>query len=613
MKLNIFEKADPEKFEKDNWFFPESLNGEINYFHLGDELFDICKTLEGEGKIELSHNVALLAHLLGMGFRPDEVNNPFKSFATWEDGSRTIATDDFTENHLLVFRKILERTNSPAIKARVADVLWIMTKPAKRIDAELAIQSYIALSVLLRNADVKEILYASYYLKRAIQIWLQLGGDEKVRLSIQKEVEACMKLDQPEPPNFTRFFFYELIPNILDSSDTQRWIELGEKLLAETIAQKEFEKARSYLTAMRLILRAAKDEAGAIKMVERKTDMFVYEAREMKTAKAGPMILQHLYNKAIEACRNTKGKAPLSRELHKELLEVQKEIPGTLSKIHESVDLQPAIEQMVNLIREKDFKDAMKVIALKSLPQKKDVLFKEAEDMMASFPLQSLFTTTIIDEKGKVVARRPGMSTSPEEKLAATRSRASQNLLIVFEIKGIAIGCAQREVNNRVDYDELFFDSILYPNPFVPVSRVHQFKRGLVCGLRGDWISSICILVPLLENSLRTVMQIAGHNMTSIDAESIQKEKDLNAFIYSEELASVVGADMQFQLQVLLCDKAGLNLRNQVAHGLMTDGVAYSGAPAFVWALSLLLCISFQERYFAVNVKPEVGDEEADT
>ena len=47
-------------------------------------------------------------------------------------------------------------------------------------------------------------------------------------------------------------------------------------------------------------------------------------------------------------------------------------------------------------------------------------------------------------------------------------------------------------------------------------------------------------------------------------------------------------------MQVLLTDKAGLNLRNQVAHGLLTDGMALSEVGSFIWAMMILLCANFQ-------------------
>lgn len=126
----------------------------------------------------------------------------------------------------------------------------------------------------------------------------------------------------------------------------------------------------------------------------------------------------------------------------------------------------------------------------------------------------------------------------------------------------------------------------------------NQYKHGLIRGLKGDWTSSMYILVPLIENSLRCLMEANGYNMIKIDADGIQQEKDLNSFIYNEELREIIGEDLQFQLQLILCDKTCYNLRNILAHGLATDALAGSTIGPYVWAFTLNLCFKFQRGFF---------------
>ncbi len=611
MNLTICEKADAAAFESENWSFPEAINNITRYLPLRDNLFKICESLETEGKPVLAQNVCLVAHTCGMVLKLGEPGTAFKPLAEWQNG-RTVSPDDLTNTHLSVLRSAKGRTENAAIKARLSDLLWLKARPPQVADAESAIQSYLTLAKQIRETDVDHLLYSSHYLKRAIQLLKKIGGNEEIRAQIQIEIEACLFLSKPEPNNFIRFFFYNLISEVLKPEDLKKWIDLGEDLISKTMTQKNFEKARAYREAMSEILKLVKDADGSASMLEKRTDLFVQEAREMRSAKADPSILQSLYNKAIEACRNTKGKSTLAKELHGELLEIQKAIPSGLKMYSQQIDLQPAIEEKIKLVREKTFLEAVKIVAIQSVPRKKETTFKEAEEVMKNFPLQSLVETVFLDEKGKIIARRTGMGTTPDEQAAAIRARAVQDLLMAVEIRGVVIGWVQRELNNRTDFEDAIFDNLLYPNPFVPTTRIQQFKRGLICGLKGDWISSTSILVPLLENSLRAIMQIAGHNMTTLDADGVQKERDLNSFIYSEELAALIGMDMQFQLQVLLCDKTGLNLRNQIAHGLMTDGAMFSGASPFIWSLSLLMLFTFQERYYSAKAAPNSSGEDSE-
>ena len=599
--MNFCEKAAPEAITQD-WNLPDSICDEIDYLKLRSVLFASSTDAANAKNDALADSLAVVAHSCSMGLQLTEPGTPFKPLAVWADGSRTVSPDDLKEKHLGVLEKFAAQAANCAIQARLYDLLWVKTRPSKRDFAERAIKSYIELASQIRRHHIDKITYASIYLERAIQLWRQIGSDARVRASLEAEMEACMELSQPEPTNFIRFQFFDLIQFVFEDKDLGKWVKIGEEMVKESLEQKHFEKARSYLESIRALYKAVKDSANSALLKERHTDLFVAEAREMKQAGVDPMILQNLYNKAIEACRNTPGKAKLAKELHSDLLEIQKGIPGNLKGFSEKVDLQPAIEQTIEAIQKQTFENAIKIVALKSRPTKKSHLYAEAERQIKSYPLQSLFTTVILDEKGKVVAQRPGMGSTPEEHTAAVRSRASQNMLMGFELKGVVLTWAQREINNRMDFDDRFIDSLLYPNPFVPWSRRAQFKRGIITGLKGDWISSVSILIPQLENSLRHVMQLAGHNMSTFDTDVIHQDKDLNSFIYTDEFGALLGEDMQFQLQVLLCDKTGLNLRNKFAHGLLTDSAALGGSSAYLWALTLLICLDFQARYYAANV-----------
>ena len=204
-----------------------------------------------------------------------------------------------------------------------------------------------------------------------------------------------------------------------------------------------------------------------------------------------------------------------------------------------------------------------------------------------------------MDEKGKLVAKRSGIGNAEKDKQTLIRSEATQYILHKVSVCGTIIRWMRREIYCRIDLMSDTFDSILYPNPFVPESRIIQFRQGFLRGLAGDWISSISILVPQLENSLRTLLGLSGIDVVSVDNEGVQQEKDLNALIYEKDFERLFGEDMTFQLQVILTEKAGFNLRNRVAHGLVPDSLALSDIGPMVWSMSLLLCIRSQQMFTA--------------
>ncbi len=595
--MKICEKASVNSIIENDWHFPNEIGSETSLHKIQSALFALCEPMESEGKHDLAQTIGLLAHVSGMGLQLSEPGTPFRSFAEYGNGQRTANLDDLTQEHLEAIKEAVKRTNNRFMLARLNDVLWIKVRPPERSYAQAAIKSYLNSSDLyLSNAAL--FMDAKNYTLRAIQLWKQLGADPIIRTEIEEALVKCMFLGKDEPQNFVRFFFFENIVQCFDPVDAQKWIDLGNQLAADSLKQKNFEKARKYSEQVEEIHRRVKDKSNAQKMQVNQTNIFIQEAREMRAAGASAMILQDRYNKAIEAARNTPGMSAEAKVLLSELTEVQKDIPGDLKEISVPIDLKPAIEETINLIREKSFEDAIKIIAFKTVPAKKSDLYNQAKETIKAHPLQALISGVVLDEKGKVIAKRASMNSTQEENLGVVRSQASQHLIFSVTIKGSVLGWAQRELNNRTDFDESLIDSLLYPNPFIPKSRVLQFKRGLMTGFKGDWISAVYILIPQLENSLRHLMQLAGYEMVKMDSDGIQQEKDLNAFIYSDEFQDIVGEDMAFQLQVILTDKIGLNLRNQIAHGLATDGTVLSEVGPFIWSMTLLLCLHFQRQFF---------------
>ena len=134
-------------------------------------------------------------------------------------------------------------------------------------------------------------------------------------------------------------------------------------------------------------------------------------------------------------------------------------------------------------------------------------------------------------------------------------------------------------------------------NPFVPPGRENLFIKGLYAGLIGDFITSTHILIPQIENSVRYLLSNRGAITSGIDTKNngIQKEDNLNATLFPSkypQIASIFDEDTLFDLQGLLIEKSGSNLRNRMAHGLINDNEFSSPIFSYLWWVTLRLCFS---------------------
>ena len=75
-----------------------------------------------------------------------------------------------------------------------------------------------------------------------------------------------------------------------------------------------------------------------------------------------------------------------------------------------------------------------------------------------------------------------------------------------------------------------------------------------------------------------------------LDDQGIQDERPLNDILYCSEVEEIFGEDVAFDLRGLLVERYGSNLRNRVAHGLMSFDGFYSIETAYFWWITLRLC-----------------------
>ncbi len=135
---------------------------------------------------------------------------------------------------------------------------------------------------------------------------------------------------------------------------------------------------------------------------------------------------------------------------------------------------------------------------------------------------------------------------------------------------------------------------IVSNSPFVPPEREYLFAKGLYAGLTGDFFTSTHILIPQIENSIRYLLWTQQNVRTSgLDNRGIQEEHRLTTTLDPSkcpEISSIFNEDTLFDLQGLLVEDSGSNLRNRMAHGLINDNGFFSPLMSYLWWLTLRLC-----------------------
>ncbi len=108
--------------------------------------------------------------------------------------------------------------------------------------------------------------------------------------------------------------------------------------------------------------------------------------------------------------------------------------------------------------------------------------------------------------------------------------------------------------------------------------------EGLYAWMREDNVKAAHVLVPQIERGLRRIADGLGVPVTKPHpmVKGTSVALGMGEILYTEKVAEALGPDATLHFQALYADPRGMNLRNEIAHGLMD-------ADHFHWHLGNLI------------------------
>lgn len=105
-------------------------------------------------------------------------------------------------------------------------------------------------------------------------------------------------------------------------------------------------------------------------------------------------------------------------------------------------------------------------------------------------------------------------------------------------------------------------------SPCFPTERMPFIREGLTAWLAGDHVKTVHVLVPQVESALRDLLAALGGVVTKPDRHGGSQKISLGEILADEKFAQVPEA-IRFHMQVLYQDSRGMNVRNELAHGIL--------------------------------------------
>ena len=164
-------------------------------------------------------------------------------------------------------------------------------------------------------------------------------------------------------------------------------------------------------------------------------------------------------------------------------------------------------------------------------------------------------------------------------------------------------------IRDKYDFQPNDLDCLILDNPIIPQGRERIFRSAIYMALKGQEYEAIHILSPQMENLFRNLARELGALTVTLENDGTSKEKLLTSVFILPELIDAYDNDILFLFEGLLNEQAGANIRNNAAHGLLTESSAKSGECIyFICAVIRLLSYTSSECMNLLINSPKIRD-----
>jgi hypothetical protein len=547
-----------------------------------DKFFAKAKEMETSGNDKAQEIYNLLGAICSFHFNPENKDVPFGPMLVMNT-RRSAIIDDISDEHLGTLQEIISDIKDHEIHARIADVIWLKKKDFKA--AGVAIDSYLESATNLK--DHQWGLPCFQRIERAYRLATQLGRRAGYRDKVVQHIEKLLdKYDRKDP----LFLSSRLMELLLEQrqGDPSKYAILAGKIANAAESEGNYYWARTYWE-----IKARWDKLLGDISTQKSSEILAAETfvKEAETANSS-LVAATWLQKAIEAFRRIGDQQQRVDEIHSKLVEIQKNVPSEMKTFSQTMNITEMVERYREHFKGKKLQDALFEFCLMGTSPSVQKLKEKVENSVRKHPFQLLVSRVIVNDKGKVTGKMPNMmSSDPEEVDRAkkaemySQARFDQDFIAQSLIKPV-----RHQIISEHNVQIRDFYPIVKNSPFVPEDREQLFAQGLHAGLTGNYLMATHLLIPQVENSIRYLLEQRGVTVSKLDDEGVQDEIPLNAILDFPEVDEMFGEDLVFDLRGLLVERYGSNLRNRVAHGLMSFDGFYSFETAYFWWITLRLC-----------------------
>lgn len=536
------------------------------------ELTAARRTLQNPTEVE---NLGAWAEVLAFSLTPSTHSlSPWKTYfgpmgsGTTEDGV-TVYFPDIAGTDARVIAHWTQRAkslNNSVLKARYADLTWDMSRAIAKTNpdpdmARMAIDTY--LDSLTRGArhDIHDEFEAAI---RALDLAEMLRDMERIEAA-----RAALLHLHHKAVERGRGLWWKGFDRLIDDKNARLTEQERDQLVADLEAlatrfsnasdPKAFDPHAAQSAAERLIAYYRKlnkrDETARLHEV-------VGRSFEHAATLADPMLASAFLQTSVTAYRH----ARLHDESKRVRVVMEDKIAASLAQMKtftfETTITKGDMDKFLAAVVDDDIGSTFARIAFKFV-ESRERLEEEVSKLIEQAPLMAMITHTVMATK-HVAAKIGSVEDDPFGRLIqqATQSMTFNDFWLMAALDRAV------EVHG------------LTPDHFVAwAARTNLFDdlavvmEGVKAWFAGDFVKSIHVLTPQVEAALRAIVAKLGKPTTKAHPKIQGASVAINMgdILYAKEVADALGADLTLHFLALYADPRGFNLRNDMAHGLMSS------------------------------------------
>lgn len=422
-------------------------------------------------------------------------------------------------------------------------------------------------------------------LKYALQVAISINDNDRVLKLRDTIIEFEDLIAQDNKPGLWGFSYDILWDNdklFLTENQKEKLIkDLEDRLLRVSLFESpNFDPWSAESAAIRLAKHYRKLE----KREDVKRVLFIFKnCFEHISKNAAPLQastwLQHVCSIYLEFNLNSEA-----QQIADELGKIGAKVNEGLQTISHEIKVSgEEMDQFTQSLIEGNLEEALLNVTGHFLP-KRNVLEKQIKELSKDAPLSFMVTTKLQDSRGRIVATVGSIDDDLEGHIIL---QMSQNI----RFSAMFLYATYQALFSKFDIDLQKLEDYIFKSPLFRDDKKEIIRLGLKAYFDKSYIIAIHLLIPQIEEAIRVLFE--KNNLSIMKPSRDGGEFNLrllDELLRDPLLINIFGENVVFYFRVLLTDKRGLNLRNEVCHGLVSSDAFHVDIANRI--LHIILCLA---------------------